>query len=1280
MSQENIPERFRQRIKKAKEQQLEELDLSNELDANYSEKLTRIPDEVFDLTHLKVLNLSSNQLKNLPDSISNLSKLTTLDLINNQLKNLPDSISNLSKLTTLDVSSNQLENLPDSISNLSNLIALDVSSNQLANLPDSISNLSNLTILNLSSNQLANLPDSISNLFDLTWLDVSRNQLTNLPDSISNLLNLTELNVSRNQLKNLPDSISNLSDLTKLDLRDNQLANLPDSISNLSDLTWLYLSSNRLDNLPDFISNLSKLTTLDISSNQLKNLPDFISNFSNLTELYASRNKLANLPDSISNLSNLTKLDLRDNQLKKLPNSISNLSNLKELYLTNNELKNLPESISNLSSLKVLYLRNNPLEIPPIEVANKGIEAIREYFRQLREEGTDYIYEAKLLIVGEAGAGKTTLAKKIDNPQYQLDINEKSTEGIDITKWSFPLDNEREFKVNIWDFGGQEIYHATHQFFLTKRSLYALLADTRKEDTDFYYWLNVVELLSNNSPLLIVKNEKGDRYIDIDENSLRGRFENLKESLATNLKDNRGLNAILDSIKYHIAKLPHVGSALPKTWKRVRETLEQDQRNYISLEEYLNICQDNDFTRREDQLQLSGYLHDLGVCLHFQDSPLLKNTVILKPEWGTDAVYKVLDDKQVINNLGKFTSKDLDNIWSDEQYLFKQAELLELMMRFKLCYQIPGTNDTYIAPQLLTKTKPNYNWDETDNLILRYTYEFMPKGIITQLIVAMHQHIYQQKYVWRSGVLLHKDNTLAEVIEYYDKREIKIRVSGKQKKDLLTIISHELDKIHASYPRLKYRQLIPCNCSECHNQPEPYFHPFDVLLKAKEKGQREIQCQKSFHMVDVLSLIDDVIIWHDSSLLEEEILYQQYSSREVHIHIDQGDHTANQSRNINISGNAQVTASGAGAFNQLSSFDNNPNKKELQVSLLHPKRLAKGFSSTITVQIYLPDKRHEVVARIEQLRQLDSSELIENNYLTALIAGQTVIIKLSSPAISFSDEVLKQLRGAAVNRVTFTAQPHNECAPGRQVAVLSLRDSKTNEEYESIPCFFIIDDFAFDHVSKPRLSYVSSLVTGIGSLALFTFSFLQKLDATLGILAGIVGAALALLFGVRPTFLYKRQHNTSLENLVNTLASRPINVSQVQRNYTDSRRTQNINAETINASGGAAFGFGDISGTVANTINQLPNFDDQNKTTLKQLLIQLHNTVIEENLDTDEKEEALEQINAIASALQNPHSSAVKKSAKRAITMLRGIAADLPSDADMLAICNQLPDLMGKVF
>ena len=50
-----------------------------------------------------------------------------------------------------------------------------------------------------------------------------------------------------------------------------------------------------------------------------------------------------------------------------------------------------------------------------------------------------------------------------------------------------------------------------------------------------------------------------------------------------------------------------------------------------------------------------------------------------------------------------------------------RGELLELMKKFQLCYKIPGSKDTFIAPQLLSDNQPEYEWDETNNLILRYT-------------------------------------------------------------------------------------------------------------------------------------------------------------------------------------------------------------------------------------------------------------------------------------------------------------------------------------------------------------------------------------------------------------------------------------------------------------------------------------------------------------------------------------------------------------------------------
>ena len=133
-------------------------------------------------------------------------------------------------------------------------------------------------------------------------------------------------------------------------------------------------------------------------------------------------------------------------------------------------------------------------------------------------------------------------------------------------------------------------------------------------------------------------------------------------------------------------------------------------------------------------------------------------------------------------------------------------------------------------------------------------------------------------------------------------------------------------------------------------------------------------------------------------------------------------------------------------------------------------------------------------------------------------------------------------------------------------------------------------------------------------------------------------------------------------------------------NINQSRNLNISDNATVNTSGAASLNLGDISGTIANTINQLPDFDDQNKTTLKQLLIQLHNIVIEEDLDTEEKKETLEQINAIAQALQDHQNRKLQRKAKVAMAIIQDITTDLPPTANMVTICNQFPDLIGKIF
>ena len=215
----------------------------------------------------------------------------------------------------------------------------------------------------------------------------------------------------------------------------------------------------------------------------------------------------------------------------------------------------------------------------------------------------------------------------------------------------------------------------------------------------------------------------------------------------------------MNIIKHEIQRLPHVGDKLPRTWVRVRKKIEEiaEQKNYITDEEFYQICEFNGIAEYDKARQLSNYLHDLGVFLHFKDGSILDRTIILNNSWVTDAVYKVLDNSKIKDELkGRFELLDLNEIWYENDYKKKREELLALMLKFEICYKVENSN-LYIVPQLLPINEPLYEWNFEDSLHFRFVYDFMPKGIITRLIVRLHRFILNSRFVWREGVILEHD-------------------------------------------------------------------------------------------------------------------------------------------------------------------------------------------------------------------------------------------------------------------------------------------------------------------------------------------------------------------------------------------------------------------------------------------------------------------------------------------------------------------------------------------
>ena len=279
---------------------------------------------------------------------------------------------------------------------------------------------------------------------------------------------------------------------------------------------------------------------------------------------------------------------------------------------------------------------------------------------------------------------------------------------------------------------------------------------------------------------------------------------------------------------------------------------------------------------RQKRLSLSRFLHNLGICLHFQNNPSLKNRLILKPNWATTAIYKILDNPRIkTETLGHFNDQDLDRIWHEDQYQDMRHELLQLMLEFKVCYEIPRRKGHYIAPHLLTHNTPTYPWHPTPgDLSLRYRYKrFMPKGILTRFIVEQHKRIENvsepdRAHVWKTGVILIDHNTRAEIIEKYSDREIILRFTGPHQRDLLTQLKTTLDDIHDDFTRrdapttqnpLDYDIVIPCNCSTCNINSNPHFFSLEDLHTFINKRIDTMQCYKSGDGINVRRLLDNTI-------------------------------------------------------------------------------------------------------------------------------------------------------------------------------------------------------------------------------------------------------------------------------------------------------------------------------------------------------------------------------------------------------------------------------------
>ncbi|MEL6672533.1 MAG: COR domain-containing protein [Bacteroidota bacterium] len=501
---------------------------------------------------------------------------------------------------------------------------------------------------------------------------------------------------------------------------------------------------------------------------------------------------------------------------------------------------------------------------------------VQAYYDAIEEQGEEEMNEVKVLLVGDGGAGKTSLAHRLSDPNGDLPTQEERTRGIEIHDWKYRRKGKTH-TVHIWDFGGQVMYDMVHQYFYSQRALYILMDSSRsganENDSRLNQLLQSAELFGHGSKMLMIQNQHTGHEKMIDFGVLKKNYDFLTELQKTNLATKEGLKELREVLKKHIDQIPGMGVVMPKRWMKVRRAIQRLAKNHstIPVEQFRKLCQKHGIEDENGQNILSRYFHRLGVHLHFQDDPssTLSQLIILHREWATKATYKVFDSSTVqeASPKGTFEKKHLKEFWPEPEFKNFHPQLLDLMKQFKICFELRSTGK-YLVPHMMEKMPPkDFCGEESCPLTFYYEYKFMPEGLVNQLSVGLHEKIAGENgdWVYSDGVVLEERGVLAELreIRQPDTSRIQVRIIGEDAHYMSELLIREIDKINERFnlERLKVQTLIPCNCSQCANNKEPYFLDYAQVKKDLQNPDPKFHfyyCLKSRDRIDFHSLLKTI--------------------------------------------------------------------------------------------------------------------------------------------------------------------------------------------------------------------------------------------------------------------------------------------------------------------------------------------------------------------------------------------------------------------------------------
>jgi small GTP-binding protein len=539
----------------------------------------------------------------------------------------------------------------------------------------------------------------------------------------------------------------------------------------------------------------------------------------------------------------------------------------------------------------------------PEEILDQEPAHINAYLKSLGN-AAGALNRVRVIFLGYGEAGKTSLIRALKG----LDVvagKEQMTPGIDISTWQVP---GTEITAHFWDFGGQVVAHATHQFFLRSRCLYILLLDGRTEinaNEQAEYWLEHVRAFGSKAPVMLVGNKADLCAVNLDMAALKEKHGNVLDFYplsCTKYQEEYKLHFQrfqADLIK-QVAELGVHTVRFGKAHLAVLDELtsRSSTESFLKKTAWLDLCQDSGLAEQGDlnQAWLLDLFDKLGVIVHFPNIAAL-DSYILNPRWLTYGVYTLLYSKEAKDKKGRLREAEIIRILSAAEVRDnlgnllsyppdKAAIVIQAMEQFKLCFPCRHEQKMFVIPALLESDQPQHGFDKKDSLAFEFNFTgFLPRHIMPNFIVAFHDEIYND-FVWQNGVVLHPEDETAEAlvqVDYHD-RKLFIWVCGKKANEYFKIIYREINKILKKMPELRSRiseYVIVQESSRIGDPPITFYKDqlradFQDLCALEESGAKEYICKAGkFDLSKILQIMpgEERVVLRQEKLAETINIY-----------------------------------------------------------------------------------------------------------------------------------------------------------------------------------------------------------------------------------------------------------------------------------------------------------------------------------------------------------------------------------------------------------------------